>query len=166
MTAPRYATASQLSDHIDTRLLAQLSSDDGTDGAINLTTNTALAAALERASSDVQSHVLRGQMYSSSDLDTLQTAEDTTLLGLVCDLTLFHLAVRRGGDISPAILERYRAAKDTLKALASGAQIFGLDTGAASAGTGQIKVINSNTRDNLNLVSDVQFFPPRRTQAY
>ncbi len=167
MAAPQYATIAQIKVHIDTRLLEMLASDDGSDADLTTyTTAPNLEAAVERASSDIESYARRGERYSAADLVALQTAEDTTLIGLVADLTVFHLAGRRGGDISPAILARGQDAHRTLKALASGNRIFGMDTGAEGSGTATASVVAVTTRRQMGMISDSEFFDHAPERLY
>ena len=167
MAAPTYATIAQIKTHIDTRLIEMLTSDDGTDGALDsYANNTTLGAAVERASSDVESYARRGQRYSDTDLVALQTAGDTTLIGLVADLTVFHLANRRGGDITPAIQARGQDAHRTLKAMANGDRIFAMDSGAEGSGTATASVISATTRAELDMVSDSEFFPVTQDRLF
>lgn len=160
MAAPQYATIAQIKTHIDERVLQMLASDDGTDADLtSFATAPKLEAAVERASSDVESYARRGQRYSATDLSTLLTAEDTTLIGIVADLTLYNLATRKGGDLTPAIEARGRDAHRALKALGNGDRIFGMDTGAEGSGTATVSVILPTTRAELNMVSDSEYFP-------
>ncbi len=165
MAAPQYATATQLLQHVDSRVVQMLASDDGTDGGTSYT-NTIFSGAVERASSDIESYARRGQRYSATDLLALQTAGDTTLIGLVADLTIFHLAGRRGGDLSPAIAQRGRDAHNSLRALSNGDRIFGMDTGAEGSGTTKATVIGLSRRNNIGMISDSDFFPPAPEYLY
>jgi len=165
MAAPQYATATELLTHIDSRVIQMLASDDGTDGGTTYS-NVILAAAVERASSDIESYARRGERYSETDLSDLQTAGDTTLIGLVADLTIFHLAGRRGGDLSPAIAQRGRDAHASLKALANGDRIFGKDTGAEGSGTAAAVIVPVATRLDTAMISDSDFFPPAPDRLY
>ena len=166
MAAPLYISIAQLKELVDTRVLEQLSSDDGTNGALDTFGNNAnLERAAQRASSDVESWTLRGERYTAVDLTNHQTDGDITLIGLVADLTLWHLAGRRGGEIPEGIQARYDQARTTLEALGKGSRIFGKDAGAADAGIAQVRVISRQSRDDLGLVSDSEFFPPRRDRV-
>ena len=161
MAAPTYATIDQIKTHIDTRVIQMLTSDDGTDGSlVSYGANANLEAAVQRASSDVESYARRGERYTATDLSDLQTAGDTTLIGLVADLTVFHLANRRAGDLSPAVIAMGQDAHRTLKAMANGDRIFGMDTGAESSGTAEAKIISRSVRGNIGMVSDLPFFHP------
>lgn len=160
MAAPQYATLTQLRDQIDERLLKQLTSDDQTDGVLDLTTNTKLKTALEVASSDIESHTLRGQRYTTADLVALQAAGDMTLVGLAGKLTVWNLVARRGGDVPESIESQHREAMRILKALADGELIFGKSTSAAAAGVIEARVVTPNQRTEFGLASDSAFFPP------
>jgi phage gp36-like protein len=165
MAAPEYATVAQMQAMIDDRLLEQLTSDTGADATVD-GSNVPLMTAIQRASSDVESYAMRGGRYSRADLEALLTAEDTTLIGLVADLVLFHLISRRGGDLPTAVLERVQFARNQLKALAKGEWIFGKDDDSPDAGQPKISVIDLGQRLNLDMVSDSPFFPSRRTRTY
>lgn len=164
MAAPQYVTIAQLITHIDERLLGQLTSDTGTAAAVD-GTNTKLVAALERASSDVESYALRGESYKSADLAQLQTDGDATLTGLVADLVLWYLFKRRGGEIAPAVDEARERAYKSLEQLRDGARIFGKSLPAAAAGKAETVVISQGDRLLLRMVSDEPYFPVRNDRV-
>lgn len=167
MAAPQYATIAQIKLHIDTRVLQMLASDTGANADLtSYTTAPNLEAAVERASSDVESYARRGERYTEADLQALQTAEDVTLIGLVADLALYNLAIRRGGDISTAIQQRGDRAHQALKDLASGVRIFAKDSGAEGSGTATAEIVPIGDREQMNLPSDSEFFPPAPDRLY
>lgn len=166
MAAPQYATLADLTAQLDEQYLKMLSSDTGADGALDLTTNLKLKGALERASSDIEAHALRGQRYSAEDLVALFTARDMTLIGLACTLTQYNLAVRRGGDLPPAVDRQHGDDNRMLKALADGELIFGKSTAAAEAGVIKATVISPTLRQSMGLPSDSAFFPPAQDRLW
>ena len=165
MAAPQYASVAQLIQHIDQRLLAQMTSDSGADAVVD-GANTVLVGALERASSDVESYAMRGERYTVTDLELFEAAGDTTLIGLVCDLVVSELYARRGSDVPDAIRLRHDRAKATLKDLGEGKLVFGKSPAAQAAGVAQVKVIDAPTRLNMDMASDSRLFPVRRTRVF
>lgn len=160
MAAPQYATESDLKLVCDTRLLAELATDTDVDDPLN-GTSTVIVNALQRASSDVESHVLRGGRYDTARLSQMQTDGDQTLIGLVCDLAIVRLFNRRGFRLPPVWAEANDRAKQTLEDLGNGLLIFGKSTDAADAGTGEVDAIPGYSRSTLRLASDQDYFPPR-----
>lgn len=164
MASPEYATVTQLGHHVDARTLAELASDNDADGTVS-DANAVLMAAIRRASSDVESHALRGGRYSSTDLATACTDGDATLIGLTCDLAIAQIFARRAGVLPDVVKERFDAAKRTLGDLRDGRQVFAKVGSAASAaaGTGDLTVISEAARGRMALASDSPFYPVRPT---
>lgn len=124
-SATSYATATQLMNAHDANKIG----DYATDGGVRLNpgdilTNTVVAAALLRASGQVEMACTRGGRYSPTDLADLTGASEAALVGIVCDLAFYHLAKRR--IPKPENVPGYKEAMEVLQALSQGELIFGL----------------------------------------
>jgi len=166
MAQASYLTITELREQYDLRLLQQLGSDSGAPLSGDPPTDSSgiLANAIERGSSDVESHALRGGRYTATELVDLATADDWTLKSLVADLAMGHLFMRRGGTAPPAIENRIEQAKRDLEDLRDGREIFN-SAPHQTAGKAKIVVIPAQDRARLNLVSDLPYFPHRRTRV-
>lgn len=161
-----YATVDQFLLSVDERLLANLGSDTNADGTVD-DSNDIIVAALTRASHDVMSYALRGGNYTSAQLDALQTAEDWTLIGLVCDLAINALYARRGGEIPESVRNRVSSAMQTLLDLRDGKIVFsGVADEKQAALVPEVQVISATVRGQSSMVSDSPFFPRRATSRY
>jgi len=165
MAQTKYITIAELKESFDTRLLGQLASYSGTPDALGDESNTVVLNAIEKASAEIQSYALRGNRYTSDNLDTIKSDDDWTLKGLCCTLTVKHLFRGKATSAPPDVQSMIDEATATCEALANGDRIFNFDT-AASAGKAAVKVISTQTRGKVNMVSDSQFFPPRQDRAY
>ncbi len=165
MAQTKYITIAELKESFDTRLLGQLASYSGSPDALSDESNTVALNAIEKASAEIQSYALRGNRYTTGDLDTLKTDDDWTLKGLCCTLTVKHLFRGKATSAPPDVQTMIDEATATCEALANGERIFNYDT-AASAGKAAVKVISTQTRGKTNMVSDSQFFPDRLDRAY
>lgn len=163
MSQTTYASVAQFLLAVDSRVVAQLGSDSGADGDLD-STNTIIATAIKRASSDVERAALRGKRYTEAQLIELADDEDWTLIGLVCDRALAHLAGRRLGVMSDEIANRIDASNTLLEQIANGDAIF-RDTNSADAGTPETYVISAVNRSTLRLEADSEFFPRSRTST-
>lgn len=165
MAQNTYATVDQLKQVVDVRILEQLSTDNPSSlGDVDDVQDQAdfLIPALKRASADVESHCLKGRIYTVEDLEALEADEDWTLIQLVCFRAMAHLFSRRGGQIPSVIQDGVNQTNETLKALGEGKRIFRKES-AAEAGLGTVVVTDSFTRAKLNMASDQAIFPTRRT---
>lgn len=165
-----YATVADLTKNVDERLLARLGSDTDEDGTVN-DSNDILVGALTRASHEVRSFALRGGQYTSAQLDSLQTAGDGSLIGLVCDVALMVLLARRvRGEVPETLKMQLARANQTLIDLRDGKVIFAADSdvagGKSAAGQATISIVTSTQRGSLNMMADQPFFPSRRTTSY
>lgn len=146
MTTP-YLLPLDLTLYYDSRRVLEIASDTGADASLADLSNTASAAyktinnGIRVASSDLDSHVQQGRRYARTDLefmvsDALANPTDEAkvkraglLRQLIADLTFGFLMSRRGyaEDRMKLLAPRYDLALDTLRALASGVQVFDLD---------------------------------------
>tara|TARA_R110002012_G_scaffold196616_2_gene365089 strand:- start:2751 stop:3248 length:498 start_codon:yes stop_codon:yes gene_type:complete len=165
MAQTKYITIAELKESFDTRLLGQIASYSGTPDSLSDESNTVALNAIEKASAEIQSYALRGNRYTADNLDTINTNDDWTLKGLCCTLTVKHLFRGKATSAPPDVQSMIEEATATCEALAKGERIFNFDT-AASAGKAAVKVISTQTRGRMNMVSDTQFFPDRQDRTY
>ncbi len=159
MPQATYITPDELARAYDSRPVGELSSDDGTVGVIN-PSNEILMTAIERASADVESAVLKSRRYTIEDLQALQANDDWTLKGIVADLAVAHLYQRRGTAMPDAWQRAADRAEAQLEALRTGREIF-TDDAAAAAGEPRPRTFTSTARSNLGIISDTPYFPGR-----
>lgn len=158
-----YATIAQFKDAVDERLLEELGIDAEADGVVDAN-NTIVMASLTRASHEIESFALRGGMYTTTDLDLLQSQSNWLLIGITCDLAIGILMARRGGQFSDAIRDRLDKANSMLAGLARGERVFPLaDT--ISASRPKVSIMSQQQRGALGMVADSEFFPRRKTGA-
>lgn len=163
MAQVSYITEVELLEGFDDRTVGQLASDTGT--AVTLDgTSVEIKNAIERASAMVESGALRGGRYSLADLAALKTADDWSLKGLVAELTIGKLYERRPGTIPQDMKDMLRTAHEKIEALEKGDRIFN-DAGAIVSGKPKVVLLSRFERQQLNMVADQPFFPPRIEQA-
>lgn len=148
-----YASASDLLNSYDATKIGQYATDTGvtlTPGAI--LTDTKVAAALLRASGEVEMSCYRGGRYTPTQLAALTGASAAALKGLVCDLAYYRLAKRRIPNAEETT--GYKEAQEVLKALRDGELVFGLQE-TAEAGAMDTVDISTNQRGQLNRPTDI-----------
>tara|TARA_R110002012_G_scaffold45845_2_gene121556 strand:- start:34 stop:525 length:492 start_codon:yes stop_codon:yes gene_type:complete len=163
MAQTKYLTQLELRESFDIRMISQLASYDGSPS--DSSSNTVVANAIEKASAEIQSYALRGERYTSDDLDTIHTADDWSLKGLCAALTIKHLFRGKATSAPPDVTAMIEEATATCEALGKGERVFNLST-AASAGKAAVKVVSSANRGRINMVSDSEYFPTRQDRAY
>ncbi len=163
MAQTKYITQTELRESFDIRMISQLAAYDGTPN--DSTSNSIVANAIEKASAEIQSYALRGNRYTTGNLDDIHTADDWTLKGLCATLTIKHLFRGKAATAPPDVVAMIGEATATLESLGDGKRIFNFDT-AASAGKAKVSVVATQTRGNINMVSDSQFFPTRQDRKY
>lgn len=142
-----YLTPAEVVNYYDSRRVLELASDTGTSALIADLSNTAstpyaiVMTAIRVAASDLDSHCQQGRRYARADLENIITeslaaptdepkAKRAGLIRqLIADLTFGFLMSRRGyaEDRMKLLAPRYDMAIDTLRALATGMQVFDLD---------------------------------------
>lgn len=116
-----YGQISDLTARFDQRLLGDLVSD-GNVRVTNLTGNVNAQAALDSASGQINSAVLKGERYTVLDLQQLTGVDQAFLIDLTCNLAFLKLRIRRGMPIEGfPYLDQALA---TLEALGTGAAVF------------------------------------------
>jgi hypothetical protein len=165
MAQTKYITIAELKESFDSRMLGQLGSYSGTPDALGDESNTVILNSIEKASAEIQSYALRGNRYTADNLDTIKDDDDWTLKGLCATLTVKHLFRGKATQAPADIVQMIEEGKEICEALGSGGQIFNFDQ-AVSGGEASVVLIPSNTRGQLRLASDQQFFPDRLDRKY
>lgn len=164
MPMAQLLTNVQSAQFVDTRLLAQLTSDSNTDATID-SGNTVLTNAILRAGEEVASASTKSNSYTVSELEALATANNAMLQGLVADLALCFLFERRGADVPESIKVKANRAYQTLADIADGKRVFAVDSNR-SAGSSTVSVVSTSVRGSLRMVADSPFFPTRLGVTY
>ena len=163
MAQAKYITATELAESFDSRMIKQLSSYTGSPQSS--VDNSVVTNAIEKASAEVESYALRGGLYTTTHLSSLQSDDDWSLKTLVSTLTMKHLFRGKTGQIPPDMIAMVAEATATLEELREGKRVFNLDD-AHSAGKAKAFVVSASVRGNLNMPSDSKYFPTRITQKY
>lgn len=127
-----------------------------TDTRVTLTptqllSDTVVAAALNRASGEVEMACFAGGRYSPLDLQSLTGVSAVALKGLVADLAFYHLGKRRVPE--PEKISGYEEARKMLEALREGTLIFGFQE-AADAGAMKVVDIKYDSTGQVQRPSD------------
>lgn len=118
------ATVEDLIVRWDQRLLADLAGDTGQPEQ-NLADNPRILAALQGATGEVRSAVLKGRRYRPEDLENLSPEDAGYLKDLVCGLAVMRLAACRVTTIGTEVWEALRKdLKERLVELEKGERIF------------------------------------------
>ena len=163
MAQATYISAAELAESFDERLIKQISSYSGTPQSS--VSNSVVTNSIEKASAEVESYALRGGLYTATNLSDLQTADDWSLKSLVATLAMKHLFRGKAGNMPPDMESMVAEAGRTLEELREGKRVFNL-AGAISAGKAEVKIVDINKRNNVGMVSDSAFFPPRVDRKY
>ncbi|QDP48618.1 MAG: hypothetical protein Unbinned97contig1000_3 [Prokaryotic dsDNA virus sp.] len=163
MAQAKYITATELAESFDSRMIKQLSSYTGSPQSS--VDNSVVTNAIEKASAEVESYALRGGLYTTTHLSSLQSSDDWSLKTLVSTLTMKHLFRGKTGQIPPDMIAMVAEATATLEELREGKRVFNLDV-AHNAGKAKAFVVSASVRGNLNMPSDSKYFPTRITQKY
>jgi phage gp36-like protein len=116
-----YAQISDIQLKFDQRLLGDLASD-GNVRVTNLTGNPVIQSALDAASGQINSAILKGERYTVADLQALTGVDAAFLIDLTCNLAFLKLRIRRGMPIDGfPYLDQALA---TLEALGTGQAVF------------------------------------------
>jgi hypothetical protein len=150
--------------YADERLLKELAKDDNTD-ATTLVGNDVITYALLRGGEEIAAAATIGNVYTVTDLETLGTANNAFLQGLVADLALCYLFERRGGDVPESVKAKANRAAGILNDIRDGKRVFAI-TSNRDAGVAQLSIVNSLVRQQLGMTADDAFFPARQTRPY
>lgn len=167
-----YATAAQMLERYDARVIGDLVSDSGIrQDESALLTDSILSAALNDGAGDIEIALLQGERYSTTDLTALLTGSGNTrfvLIRLNCDRAFFHLYDRRPWhEISDAYQRRIDDSDKLLERLRRGERVFDVAS-VKDAGLPEIATPERVTIENLNLTVDYcrrgghGYYPARR----
>lgn len=124
-SATSYASGSDLVKYHDARRIGDLISDTDTRiASASVPANAVVTAALLRASGEVEMAAQVGGKYTPTDLAGLTGAAAEALIGLVCDLAVWHIEKRRARGITPADVPGAAEAYEVLAALREGNLVF------------------------------------------
>lgn len=148
----------------DDRLLKELATDTNSD-ATTLVGNDIITYALLRAGEEVAAAATISGTYSTTDLETLATANNAFLLGLVADLALCYLYERRGSDVPETVKAKANRSNGVLNDIRDGKRVLALADNR-TAGLPQLSIVSATVRGKLGMTADDPFFPARPTQSY
>jgi len=122
-----YLTAAQLFTYVRPSIVADLVADDGaTLTRIDLLTDTTLDAAIVAASGEIESALVAGNRYATTDLDGL-TGNSAGLLQKTCAALVMVNLYDRGGFFAADEREKhYQYARVRLDRLRKGEDVFNL----------------------------------------
>lgn len=161
-----YVTPGEFLAMVRPQLVREWLSTDGNDVDLDeLETNETLRQALAVASGWVEAAVFHAGKYDANDLAVLVGNGRALLADLVASLAIKKL-LRFGGSQYDAFRDVVQEANDTLQAISTGVNIFGLQE-AADAGVLDHVVETPDQLDALNLASGIcsQMFG-RRSNRY
>jgi hypothetical protein len=149
--------------YVDARLLAELASDNNTDGTV--ASSVIITEALLRAGEEIASAATRSRAYTTTEIETLATDGNAMLRGLVADLALCYLFERRGGDVPESVKAKANRSQTTMEDIRDGKKVFAVDANR-EAGLPKVAMILPTVRGSLKLAADSDFYPPRQNQVY
>ena len=153
-----YATAQDLIDRFDVRLLGDLASDtDAFVAEADLPSNARIAAALTDASAVVDSALLAAGKLTQPQLDEIKTDGDPTLRRIVSDLALGDLYSARGRGVPDGHRQRVDRAEDDLAAIRRGTHAINVSRVQSSSVPGATRS-RPETRSGQRRVSDSPIF--------
>jgi phage gp36-like protein len=153
-SATAYATATDLINAHDAGKIGDYAKDGAQLTPNQILTDTKVAAALLRASGEVEAYCVKGGRYTPTDLAALTGAGQAFLKGLVCDLALYHLAKRRGVPDAAKAVPGYAEAMKMLESLGLGEAIFGFQQ-VADAGNMDTMDLSQNSAGRLQRITDL-----------
>ena len=162
-----YATASELFDRHDIRLINDLANDDNVqESRSDLLANTKVATALEDATAAINTSLVVGKRYSAADLAafTALSSNEYLLKRMTSDIAWTFLLDRRP-TLHPDELKAARENADYhLDRLRSGADIFDLDANK-NASLPTLSGPTSVDYSRMNLIPErTPNFYPNRSQ--
>ncbi len=162
-SATSYASATDLLNCHNAAQIGQWCNDAGvtlTPGAI--INDSVVAAALLRASGEIEMSCVRGGRYTPADLAALTGASQAALKGIVCDLAYYFLARRRLESKNAEEIAGYEAIQKKLEDLNTGELIFGFVETTQASNMSTIDTAN-DSRKLLNRPTEMasRFFGQR-----
>lgn len=160
-----YATAQDLIDRYDPRLLGDVASIDGTQvSSSGLLTNPRVAQCLEDAEGEINAAVTVGQRYAPADLTAMTGADAAHLQRICCEIAWYLLLSRRIIVVTDEYLkmagDKYA---DHLENLRQGKRVFAI-VDVREAGLPTLATPSSVDLNNLNTIaarSRGHFYPAR-----
>lgn len=165
-----FCTAEQFLDFFDWNTVAQLLTDKAQGGTITLKTRTEVLAStvlerlLKARSGMVEAAALKGERYTTADLEALQD-DDTNggelLARIIADLTMFDLYNRRP-DRRAEMPESCKMAHQFLDLLADGQMIFGFEETAEAGHMDQQETTDAEIRTRNGMVNQARRYFGKR----
>lgn len=138
----------------DARTVGQLVSDTGQSvPPASLATNTAVLAALEDASGEIDAALMQGQRYSAADLAALTGNSLAYLKRICCQIAMARLWERRPYLDEEGAEKALNMARQALDRLRKGENLFAVEDNLA-ASVPSIETPSVTSIENLNLVVD------------
>jgi hypothetical protein len=163
-----YLSVDEFLDRRDRRSVAQYCTDDPSNPADpnNLGSNRQLIAALNGASGQLESAVMRSQIYQLADLQALTGVSLEYMKKILSDLAMYDLMTRRPGPApSETVIDAYNRALEALEALANGTRIFSfLETAEAGLVETQPFLLTDYYKNNLISARWTPFFGIRQAE--
>jgi phage gp36-like protein len=156
-----YASSADMTARYDENVLKDLSSDDGTPAA-QLATATAMTAALDDASGQIEAAVLVAQMYQVSDLTALTGNSLALLKQITCDIAMYRMLKRRPEKYGKELVEAKKYCDEYLEMLRQGKRVFNVAANIA-AGLPTVDGPSARVYERLNLLPDRtrNYYPAR-----
>lgn len=158
-----YANAADLTARHDINTILELLTDSGNKPPVNtIATDTRLVACLDDASGDIDSALLVGNRYSTTDLSGLTGNALARLKRLTCDITMAYLYDARPGYNTDQVQPIRARADAELEKLRNGSNVFNL-VDQLAAGLPTIDGPTTIDYQRLNLIPDriTRYFPAR-----
>ena len=146
------ATYTDMIDRYDERTLKDLCSDSGTP-VTTLQGDRKLTIALQTASGRLLAACRVCQLYTATDLATMEGADDSLVKSIVCSIAMAILIARRPRpDMAESLARIVSEAEDYLKLLRDGHRVFGLEP-QLSASVPDVQAPTVVEVQNLNLIT-------------
>lgn len=160
-----YADSDDLIARYDEQTLKDLASDTG-DPVADISTDTAVTAALNDASGRVQSAVSVSRLYSATELAALTGSSLALLKRITCELAMVFMLERRPEKYGDEYTRRLRqSSEDYLERLRKGERLFDVEV-AKDAGLPSIDGPTTVDARNLNLITTrtQNFYPSKASR--
>lgn len=156
-----FATAAELLQRYDYRVIGQLISDTGTaENAASILANPITTQMLEDASGMIVLYAVKGGRYSEADLSALTGNGAAALQRLTCDLAIYNFVLRRGLPVDE--YPQIERAFELLTLIGEGQVIFPIIENI-EAGVAQSPDISIQTIvDNNHIGNNLAYFPTPR----
>lgn len=163
-----FATANNLVERFDHRLIGDLCSDDGNDLTLGqVLTDARVAAALDDASGEVLTNLQVGGNYTYEDLEGLTGLNRSHLVRVCCDIAMGLLIQRRPNRVSTEVADKIaEKAREHIRQLRKGENIFGFPE-KVEAGNLHASHMQATQLEGLNLIPDRmhRYFPDQQQRS-